>query len=165
MWSWKICIWIFLTHPPVGILFSPKSRKCTALFSFNITGHGIWSHHFMENRWGNNGNSDRFYFLGIQNHCSREIKRHLLLGRKAMTNLDCIVQKKRYHFADKGSYSQSYGFSSNHVRMWELANKEAWAPKRWCFQTVGWRRLLRVSWTARRSKQSILKAISLEYSF
>ena len=45
----------------------------------------------MENRWGNNGNSDRFYFLGIQNHCSREIKRHVLLGRKAMTNLDNIL--------------------------------------------------------------------------
>ena len=49
--------------------------------------------------------------------CSHEIKGHFLLGRKAMTNLDCIVQKKRYYFADKGSYSQSYGFSSNHVRM------------------------------------------------
>ena len=46
----------------------------------------------MANRWGNNGNSDRFYFLGLQNHCngdySHEIKRHLLYGRKAMTNLD-----------------------------------------------------------------------------
>ena len=42
----------------------------------------------MANRWGNNGNSDRLYFLGLQNHdCSHEIKRHLLLGRKAMTHL------------------------------------------------------------------------------
>ena len=46
--------------------------------------HGIQSHHFMANRWGNNGNSDRFYFPGLQNHCSHEIKRCLLLGRKAM---------------------------------------------------------------------------------
>ena len=108
-----------------------------------------------------------FLFLGskitVNSDCSHEIKGHLPLGRKAMTNLDCIVQKKRYHFADKGSYSQSYGFSSNHVRMWELANKEAWAPKKWCFQTVGWRRLLRVPWTSR-SNQSILREMNPKYS-
>ena len=56
--------------------------------------HGIWSHHFMGNRWGNNGNSERLYFGGLQNtaddDCSQEIKRCLLLGRKAMTNLDSI---------------------------------------------------------------------------
>ena len=49
-------------------------------------------------RWGNNINSDRFYFLGLQNHCdgdcSLEIKRCLLLGRKAMTNLDCILKSR-----------------------------------------------------------------------
>ena len=44
--------------------------------------------------------------------------------------------------------------------MWELEHKESWAPKNWCFWTVGWRRLLRVPWTARRSNQSILKEIS-----
>ena len=47
--------------------------------------HGIQSHHFMENRWGKNGNSERLYFGGLQNHCSHEIKRCLLLGRRAMT--------------------------------------------------------------------------------
>ena len=50
-------------------------------------------HHFMVNRWGNNGNSDRLYLLGLQNHCS-EIKRHLLLGSKAMTNLDSILKRR-----------------------------------------------------------------------
>ena len=54
--------------------------------------HGIQSHHFMANRWGNNGNSDRLYFLGSKitadDDCSHEIKRCLLLGRKVMTNLD-----------------------------------------------------------------------------
>ena len=54
--------------------------------------HGIRSHHFMAYRWGNNGNSDRLYFLGLQNDCSHEIKRRLLLGRKAMTNLDSILK-------------------------------------------------------------------------
>ena len=47
------------------------------------------------------------------------------------------MKKKRHHFADKGLYSQSYGFSTSHVRMRELNHKEGWAPKNWCFQTVG----------------------------
>ena len=58
--------------------------------------HGIWSHHFMANRWGNCGNSDRLYFLSSKitadGDCSRKIKRCLLLGRKAMTNLDNILK-------------------------------------------------------------------------
>ena len=62
-----------------------------------------------------------FLFLGskitVNSDCSHEIKGHLLLGRKAMTNLDCIIKNKRYQFADKDPYSQSYGFSSNHVQM------------------------------------------------
>ena len=56
------------------------------------------AHHFMGNRWGNNGNSERLYFLGLQNHCGRwlshEIKRRLLLGRKAMTNLDSVFKSR-----------------------------------------------------------------------
>ena len=101
--------------------------------------HGIWSHHFMANIWGNNGNSDILYFLGLQNHCRWwlhcEIKRRLLLGRKAMTNLDSIL-KSRDYFANKGPFSQSYGFYSHHVWMWELDYKESWEPKNWCFWTV-----------------------------
>ena len=61
------------------------------------------------------------------------------------------IRKQRHYFADKGPYSQSYGFSSTHVWMWEFDHKEGWAPKYWCLQTVCWRRLLRVPWTARRS--------------
>ena len=61
-----------------------------------------------------------FIFLGSKitadDDCSHEIKRHLLLGRKAMTNLDSII-KSRYHFADKG-------FSSSHGWMWDLDHKE-----------------------------------------
>ena len=81
--------------------------------------HGIWSHHIMANRWGSNGNSDRLYFLGLQNHCrwwlQHEIKRCLLLGRKAKTNLDSIWKSPTK--ANKGPSSQSYGFSSSHVWM------------------------------------------------
>ena len=46
------------------------------------------------------------------------------------------IKKQRCYFADKGPYSQSHGFSSSHVRMWELDHKEGWAPKNWCFLTV-----------------------------
>ena len=66
---------------------------------------------------------------------SHEIKRHLLLGRKAMTNLDS-VKKQRHHFADKSPSNQRYEFSSNHVWMWESDHKEGWMPKSQCFQTV-----------------------------
>ena len=64
-----------------------------------------------------------FIFGGSQitadGDCSHEIKRRLLLGRKVMTNLDSIL-KSRHYFANKGPCSQSYGFSSSHVWMWEL---------------------------------------------
>ena len=66
---------------------------------------------------------------------SNEVKRHLFLGRKAMTNLDSIL-KRRDIAADKGPSSQSYGFFSGYVQMWELDHKEGWAVKNWCFQTV-----------------------------
>ena len=60
--------------------------------------HGIRSHHLMENRWENNGNSDRLYFLGLKiiadGDCSHEIKRCLLLGRKAITNLESILKNR-----------------------------------------------------------------------
>ena len=71
-----------------------------------------------------------------------------------------FIKKERHYFANKSSSSQSYGFSSSHVGMWELDYKESWALKDWCFWTVVWRRLLRVPWTSRRSNQSILKEIS-----
>ena len=62
-----------------------------------------------------------FIFLGskitAEGDYSHEIKRHLLLGRKAITNLDSSIKKQRHYFANKGPYSQSYGFSSSHVWM------------------------------------------------
>ena len=65
--------------------------------------------------------------------CSHEIQRRLLLGREAMTK---HIKKQRYYFASKGPSSQSCGFSSSQVWMWELDCKENWAPKNWCFWTV-----------------------------
>ena len=66
--------------------------------------------------------------------CSHEIKRHLLLGRKTMANLDSVLKSR--DIANKSRSSQSYGFSSSHVWMWELDYKESWVPKNWCFWTV-----------------------------
>ena len=60
--------------------------------------------------------------------CSHEIERHLLLGRKVMTNLDSFV--------NKGLSSEGYDFSCGHVWMWELDCEESWVPKNWCFWTV-----------------------------
>ena len=73
--------------------------------------------------------------ITMDSNCSNEIKRHLLLGRKAMTKLDCI-KKQRHQFAKKCPYNQSYGFSSIHVQMWELDHREVWVPENWCFQTL-----------------------------
>ena len=75
-------------------------------------------------------------FLGSKitadSDCSHEIKRRLLLGRKVLTNLDSI-KKQRHYFVNKGLSSQSCGFSSSHVWMWELDCEESWAQKNWYF--------------------------------
>ena len=77
-----------------------------------------------------------FIFLGSKitadGDCSHEIKRLLLLRRKFRQH----IKKQRHYFADKGPSSQSCGFSSNHVWMWELDYKESWELKNWCFWTV-----------------------------
>ena len=117
----------------------------------------------MENRWGNSGNSDWLYFGGSKitadSDCSHEIKRHLLLGRKVMTNLDSILKSRDITLPTKVHLVKAmvfpvvmYGYES-----WTVKKAERWridAFELWC-----WRRLLRVSWTAR-SNQSILKEIS-----
>ena len=80
-----------------------------------------------------------FIFLGSKItanvYCSHEIKRHLLLGekKKKTTHYDQPkqhIKKQKHYFANKGLHSQSYGFSSIHVRMWD--HKEDWVPKNWC---------------------------------
>ena len=130
--------------------------------------HGIQSHHFMANRWGNNASSDRFYFFGLQNNadddCSYEIKRHLLLGRKAMKNLDSILKIRVITLLKQFQIVKAMVFPvvMYGCENWTRKNAEHQrtdAFKLWC-----WRRLLRVSWTARRSNQSILKEINPEHS-
>ena len=109
-----------------------------------------------------------FIFLGSKitadGDCSHEIKRCLLLGRKAMTDLDSILKSKDIPLLTKGPSSQSYSFFSSiyGFESWTIRKAECLridAFELWC-----WRGLLRVPWTARRSNQSILKEISPEYS-
>ena len=104
---------------------------------------------------------DTFIFLGskipVDGDCSHEIKRCLLLGRKAMTNLDCMLKSRDIALSTNVHPVKAlvfpvvmYGCES-----WTIKKAEHWwtdALELWC-----WRRLLRVPWTARRSKQSILK--------
>ena len=130
--------------------------------------HGIQSLHFMANRWENNGNSGRLYFLGLEitagGDCSHEIKRCLLLGRRAMTNLDSILKSRGIASSTKVHIVKAmvfpvlmYGYESWTIKKAE--NQRTDALELWC-----WRRLLRVPWTARRSNQSILKEINPECS-
>ena len=71
---------------------------------------------------------------------------------------------QRHHIANNGPYSQSYGFSSSHVWMWELDNKQGWLLKKWFFWIVVLEKTLENRCTKRRSNQSILKEINPEYS-
>ena len=123
----------------------------------------------MANRWGNNGNSERLSFLGgskitVDGDRSHAIKRCLLLGRKAMTNLDSILKSRDITLPTKVQLVKvmvfpvvMYGCES-----WTIKKTERWrtdAFELWC-----WRRLLRVPLIARRSNQPILEEISTEYS-
>ena len=82
----------------MGLIKEETEKAGLKLNIQKIKDHGIQSHHFMANRWGNNGNSERCYFGGSQitadGDCSHEIKRYLLFGRKAMTNLDSILKSR-----------------------------------------------------------------------
>ena len=82
---------------------------------------------------------ERVFNLRLQNHygrdCSHEIKRCLLLGSQVVTNLDRVLKSRDTTLPTK-VHSQSYGFSSSHIWLWELDRKESWAPKNWCFWTV-----------------------------
>ena len=109
-----------------------------------------------------------FIFLGskitVDSDCSYKIKRGLLLGRKAMTNLDSILKSRditlptRVHLVKAMVFPVvMYGWESWTIKKAEHQRTDAF--ELWC-----WRRLLRIPWTARRSNQSILEEISAEYS-
>ena len=124
----------------------------------------------MSNRWGNNGNNDRLYFGGRVPKslqmvtAAMKIKRRLLLGRKSMTNLDSIFKSRDITLPTKVCLVKAmvlpvvmYACERWSIRKVECRRTDTF--ELWC-----WRRLLRATWTARRSNQSILKEISPEYS-
>ena len=112
-------------------------------------------------------NSVRLYFLGgskitADGDCSHEIKRCLLLGRKAITNLDSILKSRDIPLPTKVWIVKAMGFPVVRCKSWIIKKTEHWridALGLWC-----WIKLLRVPWTERRSNQPILKEISPEYS-
>ena len=109
-----------------------------------------------------------YYFLGFQNHCgqwcSHEIKRCLLLGRKAMTNLDSILKSRDITLLTNVDIVKAMVFPA------VMYGYESWTIKKAEHQRINilnlwcWKRLLRVPWTARRSNKSVLKEINPEYS-
>ena len=100
----------------------------------------------MANRWGNNGNSDRIYFGGgskvtADGDCNHEIKRHLFLGRKAMTNLDSILKSRDITLPKKVHLVKAMVFP------WVMYGRESdceesWVPKNWCFWAVALKKTL-----------------------
>ena len=94
----------------------------------------------MGNRWENSGNSGRLYILGtkitVDGDCSHEIKRMLTPWKETYDQPRQHIKTQKHYFANKGPSSQSYGFPSGHVWMWELDYKASWAPKNWCSWTV-----------------------------
>ena len=121
----------------------------------------------MANRWGNSRNSDRLFSWARKSlqmvTAAMELKDTWLLGRKAMTNLDSILKNREITWLTKVCLVKTmvfpvvvYGCES-----WTIKKAECWridAFELWC-----WRRLLRVSWTAKRCNQSILKKISPDF--
>ena len=94
----------------------------------------------MGNRWGYNGNSDRLYFFGLQNHCRWWLQpcneKVFTPWKKSYDQPRQRIKKQSHDFANTGPSSQGYGFSSGHVWMWELDYNESWAQKNWCFWTA-----------------------------
>ena len=135
-----------------------ESQKVSLNSTFRKLRSWHWSNQFIANRWGNDGNSDRLY-LGVSKitadgDFSHEIKKHLFLGRKVMTNL-CSILKSRdvtlptnIHLVKAMDFPVvMYGCENWTIKKVECQGTDAF--ELWC-----WRRLLTVPWTARRSNQS-----------
>ena len=145
-----------------------ESEKVGLKLNIQKTSIMTSTRHFMAIWWRNNGNNERLYPLGLQNHCRWWLQpwnyKRLVSWRKAMTKLDSIWKSRDITLPTKVHLVKAmispvvmYGCET-----WTIKKAEYWridASELWC-----WRRLLRVPWTARRSNQSILKEISPEYS-
>ena len=150
-----------------SLLMKVKEENEKADLKLNIQKTKMMASSPMANGWGNSGRL--YYFLGSKitadGDCSHEIKRHLLLGRTVMTNLDSMLKSRNITFLTKVHLVKAmvfpvvmYGCESWTIKKSE--HQRTGAFELWC-----WRRLMRVPWTARRSNQSMLKEIIPEYSF
>jgi len=123
----------------------------------------------MANRWGNNGNSDKNFFSkapkSLQMVTAAMKIRHLLLGRKAMTNLDSTLKSRNITLPTNVCLVKALVFPvvMNGCESWTIKKAETWRIG--AFELWHWRKLLGVPWTARRSSQSILNEISPECSW
>ena len=125
----------------------------------------------MANRWGEMWKQWQILFswapkITVDSDCSHGIKRHLLLRRKAMTNLDSILKSRDITLPTNVLIVKAmvfpvvmYGCETWTIKKAECWRSDAFELEKWC-----WRRHLRVPWTARRSNQSIWKEINSEYS-
>ena len=119
----------------------------------------------MANSWWKSRSSDRFYFIflgskiTVDGDCNHEIKRHLLLGRKAITHLDSVLKSRDITLPIKVRIVKAVGFPVVIYRPESWIIKKAEHQRIDAFELWCWRRLLRVLWSARRSNQSILKEI------
>ena len=142
--------------------------NCSNVWIYDFPDHGIWTHHFMAID-GETMETVADFILGgskitVNGDCSHEIKRHLLLGRKVMSNLDSTFKSRDITLSTKVHLVKTMVFPMimYGCEIWTVKKAESRridAFKLWC-----WRRLLRVPWTARRTNQSILKEISPKYS-
>ena len=122
----------------------------------------------MANRWGRMETVTDFIFLGSKitadADCSHEMKRHLLLGRKAMTNLDSILKSGDIILPTKACIVKAMAFPVVMYRCESSTIKKAECQRIYKLTLWCWRRLLRILWTSRKSNQSILSEINPEYS-
>ena len=129
--------------------------------------HGIWSHHFLADEEEVESMAD-FIFLSskitVHGDSSHEIKRHLLFGRKAMTNWDSILKRRDITWLTKFCTCKAMVFPAVTCGCESWTIKKAECQRVDAFELWCWRRLFRVLWTARKSNQSIQKEINPEYS-
>ena len=121
-----------------SLLVKVKEEIEKAGLKLNIQKPRSW-HPSMANRWGKNGNNDRLFTWApksLQMLTAAMKLKTLAPWKKCYDKLIQHIKKQRQYFANKGPYSQTYGFPRSHVWMWELDHKEGWASKNWCFWTV-----------------------------
>ena len=116
-----------------------ESEKAVLKLNWKKENHGIWSYHFMANKWGKCGNCLISFSWAPQSMwmvtAARKLKEACSLEECYDKPSQCI-KKQSHHFADKDLNNQSYGFPSSYVWMWEFDPKESWTLKNWCFWAV-----------------------------